>query len=45
VHQTAKGLPVGVQIVGRRGDDGLLLAVAAALQAATSWTERRPPSV
>lgn len=41
---TAAGLPVGVQIVGRRGDDELLLHLGANLQQALGWTERRPPT-
>ncbi|HZR91798.1 MAG TPA: amidase [Gaiellaceae bacterium] len=39
------GLPVGLAIVGRRGDDETVLRVAAALQQATDWHERRPPLV
>ena len=39
-----RGLPVGVQIVGRRGSDALLLRLAQDLQQLTNWTERRPPS-
>jgi Asp-tRNA(Asn)/Glu-tRNA(Gln) amidotransferase A subunit family amidase len=40
----AGGLPVGVQIVGRRGADEALLDLAAELQAAEDWTATRPPS-
>lgn len=36
------GLPRGVQLVGRYGDDHLLVAVAAALEAAAPWGHRRP---
>ena len=36
------GLPRGVQIVGRYGDDQLVVAVAAALEAAAPWSHRRP---
>jgi amidase len=39
---TAEGLPVGVQIVGRAGGDGLLLHLAATLQDAMGWTTRHP---
>jgi amidase len=36
------GLPRGVQLVGRYGDDQLLVSVAAALEAAEPWDHRRP---
>ncbi|MEA2317688.1 MAG: amidase [Solirubrobacteraceae bacterium] len=37
------GLPVGVQLFGRPAQEGALLAVAAALEAAEPWAARRPP--
>ena len=37
------GFPVGAQLVGRPDDEATLLALAAQLEAATGWTERRPP--
>ena len=40
---TAGGLPVGLQIVGRRFDDSAVLRAAAAFEAARPWTDRRPP--
>lgn len=40
---TAAGLPMGVQLVGRRGADAVLLSLAAQLEAETGWPERRPP--
>jgi aspartyl-tRNA(Asn)/glutamyl-tRNA(Gln) amidotransferase subunit A len=39
---TAAGLPVGLQIVGPRHADALVLRVGAAYQAATDWHVRRP---
>jgi amidase len=39
---TASGLPVGLQIVGRRGDDARVLALAAAFEDATGVGARRP---
>ena len=36
------GLPRGVQIVGRYGDDQLVVSVAAELEAAEPWHDRRP---
>ncbi len=44
VAVTPGGLPVGVQIVGRHGDDEMLLDLGAILQEAVSWLERRPPT-
>ena len=44
LHQTPDGLPVGVQLVGRRGGDEGLLALAAQLQDIVDWTERHPPT-
>jgi Asp-tRNA(Asn)/Glu-tRNA(Gln) amidotransferase A subunit family amidase len=37
------GLPVGLQIVGRRHADHTVLAASAAFEAAQPWAERRPP--
>ncbi len=36
------GLPIGLQIVGRRFDDLTALRVGAALEAAMPWAEKRP---
>lgn len=44
LHHTDDGLPVGVQLVGRRGSDEVLLRLAQDLQAAYDWTARRPPT-
>ena len=40
---TEDGLPVGVQIVGRRGDDCGVLAIAKAFEDTTELWRRRPP--
>jgi Asp-tRNA(Asn)/Glu-tRNA(Gln) amidotransferase A subunit family amidase len=40
---TSEGLPVGLQIVGRRFADATVLRVAAAFEAARPWAHRRPP--
>jgi Asp-tRNA(Asn)/Glu-tRNA(Gln) amidotransferase A subunit family amidase len=36
------GLPRGVQLVGRYGEDQVVVSVAAALEAAEPWAHRRP---
>jgi amidase len=40
--QTAEGLPVGFQIVGRHMEEALLLRAGHAFQQATEWHRRRP---
>jgi Asp-tRNA(Asn)/Glu-tRNA(Gln) amidotransferase A subunit family amidase len=40
---SAAGLPVGLQIIGPRHGDALVLRAAAAFEAATDWSTRRPP--
>jgi amidase len=37
------GLPIGMQLVGRHGEEATLLALAAQLEAELRWTDRRPP--
>ena len=43
LHWSADGLPIGVQLVAAFGREDLLLRVAAQLEAAQPWAERRPP--
>jgi amidase/6-aminohexanoate-cyclic-dimer hydrolase len=45
LHWTLGGLPVGVQFVGRFGDEATLFRLAAQLEAAKPWIARRPPVV
>lgn len=40
---TAEGLPVGLQIVGRRFAEATVLRAAAAFEAAQPWADRHPP--
>jgi aspartyl-tRNA(Asn)/glutamyl-tRNA(Gln) amidotransferase subunit A len=40
---TSAGLPVGLQIVGRRFADLTVLQASAAFEAARPWAQRRPP--
>ncbi|MBM3533020.1 MAG: amidase [Alphaproteobacteria bacterium] len=39
---TKDGLPIGIQLVGRFGDEATLLKLAAQIEAARQWVERRP---
>jgi amidase len=43
LHQTADGLPVGVQLVAEYGREDVLLRIAAQIEQAAPWAERRPP--
>ena len=43
MHWTADGLPVGVQLSGRIGDEATLIQLAAQLEQAAPWDHRRPP--
>ena len=40
---TEKGLPVGLQVVGRRHSEATLLRAAAAYELAAPWADKRPP--
>jgi amidase/6-aminohexanoate-cyclic-dimer hydrolase len=43
LHWTNDGLPVGIMFAGRFGEDATLLRLAAQLEEAQPWFDRRPP--
>ncbi|MBW2447388.1 MAG: amidase [Deltaproteobacteria bacterium] len=43
LHWSAAGLPIGVQLVAPYGREDLLIQVAAQLEEAMPWRDRRPP--
>ena len=43
LHWNGDGLPIGVQFVGRFGDEETLLSLAGQLEQASPWAARRPP--
>ena len=43
LHQTAAGLPVGVQLAAAYGREDILIRVASQLEQAAPWSERHPP--
>ena len=43
LHQTTDGLPVGIMLAARPAEEELLLSLAAQVEAAAPWSDRRPP--
>jgi amidase len=42
LHWTGAGLPIGVMLAGRMGDEATLISLSAQLEAARPWRDRRP---
>ena len=41
----ANGLPMGIQLIGRKGDDVRLLEIAELYHQQTGWPQKRPPTL
>ena len=44
LHWTRSGLPVGVHIAGRFGEDATILKLSRQLEEAAPWFKKRPPA-
>jgi amidase len=42
LHWTADGLPIGIMLAGRMGEEGTLISLSAQLEAARPWKDRHP---
>ena len=42
LHWTGAGLPIGVMLAGRMGEEATLISLSAQLEAAAPWRDRRP---
>jgi amidase len=43
LHWNAEGLPIGVMLAGRMGEEGILISLSAQLEQARPWKDRHPP--
>ena len=43
LHWTGDGLPIGVMLAGRMGEEGTLISLSAQLETARPWQHRHPP--
>ena len=43
LHWSAEGLPIGVMLAGRMGDEGTLISLSAQLEEARPWKDRHAP--
>jgi amidase len=39
----ADGMPLSIQVIGRRGEEATLLSLAAQLEAERPWADAHPP--
>ncbi len=44
LHWNAAGLPIGVMLAGRMGDEATLISLSAQIEAARPWKDRHPPA-
>jgi amidase len=38
-----EGMPLAIQVIGRKGDEATLLSLAAQIEAVRPWADKRPP--
>jgi amidase len=43
LHWTAGGLPIGIMLAGRMGEEATLISLSAQLETARPWKDRHPP--
>src|SRR5262249_60972148 len=43
LYWSADGLPIGVMLAGRLGDEATLISLSAQIEAARPWRDRHPP--
>jgi amidase len=43
LHWNAEGLPIGVMLAGRMGEEATLISLSAQIEAARPWKDRHPP--
>jgi len=43
LHWNAEGLPIGVMLAGRMGDEATLISLSAQLEQARPWKDKHPP--